>query len=292
MPLENRNNAPNAVFVPTSGGLFRRFNSMTGRPMDAGPADAHGLHDRDGRMHFGPLPAGMALDAMPSFYDQTRDPKPPTSGAVMGSRGPGAGGAITREQAAAIHDACHHAGCDEVTMEHLGKALSAIVGPAPAARDQNGNGGGGGQKMSHGAAKRFYDAISPKLSPADCQTLIQKLMAMVDPSLPDEDEGEGGQTGDQPPPFKGMPQVGGKLTGDAALAAYQEPNPDLAAALSSVARIRPDDHYGEAAPPSRYLREARQARMALDERQRGGGGSSLEDFARDWPEVARIGRAY
>ncbi len=189
--LKNPNNAANAVFVPTTNGAFARYNALTGAPMPAAAADEFGLFDRDGKMHFGRLPASMATDAMPNLFDRgASDPRPPTSGAVMGSRDQGAGGTISREQAAAIHDACHHAGCDEVTMEHLGKALSAIVGPAAPAKDQN---GGGGQKISHGAAKRFYDAVSPKLSPADCQTLIQNLMAMVDPNLPDPDEGEGGK---------------------------------------------------------------------------------------------------
>lgn len=289
MPLENRNNAPNAVFVPTSGGLFRRFNSMTGRPMDAGPADAHGLFDRDGKMAYGRLPGGMALDAAPTFQPAP-DPKPPTSGAVAGSRDQGAGGTITREQAAAIHDMAHHAGCDETTMDGLGRALAAITGTAPAAKDQNGgNGGaGGGQKISRGEAHRIWSFLQPKLSPQDLDKATQLLSAMVDESLPDPDEGAQGQAQDQPPRFRGMPQTGGQITGDAA---YQEPNADLADALSGVARIRPDDHYGQPVPKSRYLREAESARMALDERTRAS-GSSLEDFARDWPEVARIGRAY
>lgn len=92
--LQNRNHGEHAVFVPTRGGNFARYNSETGQPWPVGPGDAHGLHDRDGRMHYGPLPAGMALDAMPSLWDKTSDARDQGNG----------GGALGASQLKAARD--------------------------------------------------------------------------------------------------------------------------------------------------------------------------------------------
>lgn len=234
MPLENRNNAPHSVFVPSGdSGLFRRYNGMTGRPMDASTADGHGLFDRDG-LRFGTLPATMALDAAPQVFNDRPDPRPPTSGSNISQR---------------------------------------------QSTDQ---GAGVAQKISASRARQIWELLQSKLSPQDLAQAAKLLEACIDPSLPDEPEAEVSET--HPEPSMRPP-----MAADLALA-FAEPNADLRAALSSMARIGRDT-YGLPVPKSSYRREAKSRRLALDERTRAS-GSSLEDFARDWPEVARIGHAY
>jgi hypothetical protein len=292
MPLENRNHG-NAVFIPTVGGNFKRFHAMSGTPMPAGPQDAHGLFDAGGgNIGFGKLPAAMALDAaIPNFR-----PDAPTRAAAVGAQreqqaGGSDNGAISKTDAAALVDLASKAGASEADLQALGRVLVLLTGAdddnqvPPTTGDQN----RGGQKISVDKANRIAALAKDKISPADFNQLVEMLRPFVDPNMEDEDV----QGQDQPPPFKGAPLRGGGITGDAALAAFQETDPTLREALASMARIKPDDNYGVQAPPSRHMREAQRARLALDERR---GGSTAEETNPDLAAAiagrSRIGRCY
>jgi hypothetical protein len=297
--LKNPNNSPSACFVPTGDkGLFRRFNSATGRPWDAGPGDEHGLYDRSGALHFGKLPRTMALDsamglgedpssahyrhpsAPNNFQPAPELPRISAAGTRTRDQESGNGSTISKELASKIHDMAHRAGVSEPDMLGLGNALARITGTDPAAARDRGNG-----KISRDTARRAYDIASPKLSPVDREKLVQILSAMIDESL--EDEGQGGQTGDQPPAFKGAPRPGGGMAGDAALAAFR--------AEYGLDRIKLDGGYGTPCP-MRPKGSVHDQRLALDARQRAAGGNSgvesNPDLAAALAGMARIGRAY
>ncbi len=144
MPLENRNNG-NAVFIPTSGGNFARFNALSGRPMPAGPQDSHGLFDAGGgRIGYGELPAGMANDAAPTF--QPAPPSRPTSAA-----GTGAGmtlGASQLKAARDLHDFAKsrlspedHGLFSNLLLQYLHRCAGGEADAQGEGDDQNAGGG-------------------------------------------------------------------------------------------------------------------------------------------------------
>ncbi|MGA3064665.1 MAG: hypothetical protein ABSD90_15840 [Methylocystis sp.] len=296
--LQNRNHPECAVFVPTGDqGLFRRYNGLTGTPVDAGPADAHGLFDQGGRMYAGRLPAEMALDAMPPGLNPSsafaRQPSAPnnftpapelraTNATTTGSRdqGNGNGGGISKETASSLHNMAHRAGVTENDLDAFARVLAALTGADPNAMPTAMDRNGGSRKISRDQAARVWSLAKDKISAAELATLTQMLRQMVDSDL--EDEGEGGQTGDEPPNFVGKPRPGGTMVGDQALAAFKSEY-----GLDRIGHCPP---YGEPVPRNRFQKEA--AKLALDARERAGGESALEQFAREWPEVVRCGRAY
>jgi hypothetical protein len=228
--LTNPNNAPNAVFVPTAGGYFRRFNANTGRPMDAGPGDEHGLFDSGGRLHYGKLPSTMALDSANGLDPSSAGFRTPNSTSTFSPAPP------------------------------LPPKSGALTGrPGETTADQ----GGGGQKISRSRAHKIWSMAKDKLSPSDLDQLTKMLKGIVDWSLPDEDEqGQAqDQPPDQPPSFAGQHLRGGGMVGDAALAAFNREWPQVAA----IGR----DNMGLPVPKTRYQREAEKARLALDERAGG-----------------------
>jgi hypothetical protein len=202
---------------------------------------------------------GMALDQMPTNFSST-PPMDPAKAQAIGARkqqmDQSPAGAISKEHAAALHDLAHKAGTPESDLDAFARVLATLCGGGEAggaAQDRNGG------KISRARAAKAYDLAAPKLSPADLAQFVEMLKGMVDPNLEDEEEEAQGQPG-------------GGMVGDAA----REFGFD---------RIRPDDHYGEPIPPSRYLRQAKGARLALDAAS---GTDRDAEFRREWPQVARL----
>jgi hypothetical protein len=181
--LANKNHTESACFVPTVGGAFARFNSLTGEPMPAGPADGHGLYDAGGgRMGFGRLPASMAQDSAEGLTPNSagyRHPSAPTS---------------------------------FQPAPELPRTSASGMGVKAETADQE----GGGRKISRDTASKIWSLAKDKISPAELATLVQMLKGMIDPDLADEPE----QGQDQPPAFPGRPERPG-IVGDAALAAFK-----------------------------------------------------------------------
>ena len=283
-------NGPTAVFIARPDGTFRRFDAKTRKAWDApreqGPIGTYGA---DGSMYIGVDPR-MAMDAALDPNAGVPPMRPDRAAAIGASKqqqDQGGNGAISREHAASLHDLAHKANLPESDMQGFANVLAALTGgeQGPAARDRLG-GGGGARKISRDQASQIYNTASSKLSPADCQKLVELLSGMIDENMANpDDEGQAqGQTGDMPPAFPGRPTPGGKITGDAALAAFKSE-------YGITAGHAPP--YGEPVPKSSARMEAESARLALDERQtRGSGESALEAFNREWPSVARIGRSY
>lgn len=238
--LRNPNHPPSAVFAPRPDGSFTRFNALTGAPMPASAADAHGLHDRDGKLHFGEMPPYEALDAAPSLFDRgASDPRPP-------------------------------------------------------ARDQ----GPGGMLHPHQlqAARDLHDFAKDRLSPDDHRQFADLLLAYLH-HLAGGAAGEG----------EDQPLGGGMEISETHENPHQRPHSmttDSARALRDREAFAKDwpqiaaigrDTYGLPCPMRPKL-PVHDQRLALDARERAGGGSLAEESdptLRDAIAGAhRIGRAY
>jgi hypothetical protein len=156
----------------------------------------------------------------------------------------------------------------------------------PGSRDQD---TGGSQKISRSSAQKAWAFAKDRLSPEDLEKLIEYLNGLVDPDLPDDAEDESG-----PVQFAGVPKPGGSMVSSDP---SHQPDPAYAADAAlrfdaefpGVRRLaNSDTHYGEPVPPTR---KDRQARLALDSASRGQESAS-DAFAREWPEIMKIGRAY
>jgi hypothetical protein len=281
--LKNPNIGPNAVFVPTRNGAFRRFNAATGKPMDAGPGDAHGLFDRDGKIHFGELPAAMAQDQMPDFR-----PDAPAKAAAVGARreqmDQSDDGPLTKEHAAQLSDLAFKAGASEDDLRTFQRVLAQLCGggddpTSGAATDQKSG------RITRDAAAKIWDIAKDQLSPADLAELTERLKACL--------AGEG-EAMDAPPNFVGKPLTGGGMvTGDESARQAGVARQQFLRDHPYMANVGHAPPYGEHAPPSRARRQA--ARLALDDasRQGGGGGGQMDaDLREALASVAKIGRAY
>jgi hypothetical protein len=191
--------------------------------------------------------------------------------------------ALSKQHASALHDLAVAAGANEADLDSFARVLALLsTGGEHGAATQDRSASGGSGKITRDQASRAWALVKDKLNPEDLNKFVEMLRAMVDP---DADEGQQGQTGDQPPPFKGMPKPGGGLVGDAARSFDAE--------FPGVRRLAAsDDHYGVPCP-MRPKGSVHQQRLALDARERADGASGYLGGDKELDEsVRRIGRCY
>lgn len=276
--LKNKDQPDHALFAPMPNGAFRRFSGLTGKPLDFHPdRDPPGLFDLNGRLAFGQMPCGQARDAMPELWDKTAERQSQSTGLhpkeVAEGEGEGARNKSGRSGPEALLQLPYE--------DNDNGGFLPEISP-----DQEGA-GGEGKKISRGRAVKIWTLLKSRLSPADLETAVKYLTAMIDESLSDEDDegqGEGaGEARDEPPDFVGKPRPGGTMVGDQALAAFKSEY-----GLDRIGHCPP---YGEPVPRNRFQKEA--AKLALDARERSGDPHSLESSDPElFRMVSRIGRCY
>ena len=199
-------NGPTADFIARPDGTFRRFDAKTRKAWDApreqGPIGTYGA---DGSMYIGVDPR-MAMDAALDPNAGVPPMRPDRAAAIGASKqqqDQGGNGAISREHAASSRFGAQGQSAGK-RHARICDVLAALTGgeQGPAARDRLG-GGGGARKISRDQASQIYNTASSKLSPADCQKLVELLSGMIDENMANpDDEGQAqGQTGDMPPAF-------------------------------------------------------------------------------------------
>jgi hypothetical protein len=120
--------------------------------------------------------AGVALDAMPDFR-----PDAPAKAAAVGARreqmDQGDNGAISREHASQLHDLAFKAGVPEADHQAFARVLALLAGggddPAGSATDRKGG------RLSRDTASKIWTLAKDKLSPQDLATLTEKLKACL-----------------------------------------------------------------------------------------------------------------
>jgi hypothetical protein len=146
----------------------------------------------------------------------------------------------------------------------------------PQGRDyQQGEGGG---YLTRQQCAAIYDIGARVLPPEELSELESMLRAMLNPA---EDRSQD-VAADAPPPFKGMPQPGGKLVGDSALAraGFESRYPGV------IGRIKIDT-MGIQAPQRPSQKEV--ARLSTDSANRHGVESGASGFFSRFPGAKRIG---
>jgi hypothetical protein len=175
-------------------------------------------------------------------------------------------GAISKQHAASLHDLAVAAGANESDLDSFARVLALLSTGGEhgaTAQDRGGNG-----RISRARASKAWNLARDKLSPADLSQFTELLRAMVDPSLPDEDEEAQGQAAGQ-------------------MATDEKARADFASRWPEISRIKIDT-WGVPVPETK--RDRQKLQMALDARSGGGAGEFLAGDPELDAMVKRIGR--